>query len=198
MDIFISVVLLFVLSPVLFFICLLIYSVDGRPAFFKQKRVGKDGRPFTILKLRTMRQHTAKKNVTYQTDIDEPWDMGVPDIFIFKSTRQKEVTNLGYFLRKYSLDEIPQLVNVLKGDMSLIGPRPEIPAIADYYNSHQRKRLIVRPGITGYAQVNGRSNMTHGEKIDYDLYYVENCSMLLDAKILFLTIIQVFRAKGAV
>ena len=125
------------------------------------------------------------------------WKEGVPADFIFKTASDSEVTSIGKILRKCSLDELPQLWNVLVGQMSLVGPRPEIPEITAFYNSQQAKRLLVKPGLTGYAQVNGRSEISHGKKIEYDLYYVENCSLLLDYKIFCATISYVIRGKGA-
>ena len=125
------------------------------------------------------------------------WKHGVPDNFIFKSSAENNTTKTGQFLRKYSLDELPQLVNVLRGEMSLIGPRPEIPEITKWYSIHQKARLKIRPGITGLAQVSGRSNMNHGQKVDYDLYYIHNACLLLDIKILFMTMLKVFKTEGA-
>lgn len=134
---------------------------------------------------------------THQTD---DWHNGVPDNFVFKapSEQNPNITKIGHFIRKYSIDELPQLINVLKGEMSIIGPRPEIVAITKHYNDYQRQRLNVKPGITGWAQVNGRSDIDHGTKIKYDLYYVENKSFLLDMKILFFTVVQVITGKNAV
>lgn len=107
------------------------------------------------------------------------------------------MTGIGKLLRKLSLDELPQIINVLKGEMSLVGPRPEVPEITAYYNVEQAKRLNMKPGITGLAQINGRSNIPHGRKINYDIDYVENCSLLLDIKILIRTIRVVFSREGA-
>jgi len=138
----------------------------------------------------TVSRHNEKRH-TYK------WKEGVPDNFQFKTEFDSTVTPIGKVLRKYSLDELPQLLNVLGGHMSLVGPRPEISSITDLYNNHQIQRLLVKPGITGYAQINGRSEITHGKKVEYDLYYVRNCSLLLDIKIIVATIIYVIRAKGA-
>lgn len=128
------------------------------------------------------------------------WADRVPDDFIFKSNDDDNpnITKVGHIIRKYSLDELPQFINVLKGDMSVIGPRPEILPITQCYDQEQKRRLEVKPGISGWAQVNGRSEMNHGEKIKYDLYYVENISLWLDLKILFRTAIQVMVGKGSV
>lgn len=125
------------------------------------------------------------------------WNYNVPEHFVFEKPPDVEVTAIGKIYRRYSLDEIPQLWNVLKGEMSLIGPRPEMIEITKHYSEPQKKRLQVRPGITGYAQVNGRSDITHGQKLQYDLYYAENYSFVLDVKILFKTFFLVLSGKGA-
>lgn len=125
------------------------------------------------------------------------WESEVPEDFYFDKPGHLRITQLGKIYRKYSIDEIPQLWNVLKGDMSIVGPRPEIIEITKHYSWDQKKRLLVKPGITGYAQVNGRSTITHGEKVTHDLYYVKNCSFSLDLKILFRTLVIVVTGKGA-
>lgn len=131
---------------------------------------------------------------------DYNWKNGVPDNFVFKAATEDNpnITGVGRFIRKYSLDELPQFINVLKGDMSIIGPRPEILDISRCYNQYQKQRLNVKPGITGWAQANGRSEMSHGDKIEHDLYYVENFSLWLDVKIFFKTIVQVLVGRGSV
>jgi len=125
------------------------------------------------------------------------WDESVPDEFVFKTENDSQVTKLGKIYRKYSIDELPQLFNVLIGDMSIVGPRPEILEITKHYDRYQAQRLSVKPGITGYAQINGRSEINHGKKIKLDLNYVENCSILLDIKILLNTVLLVLKGKGA-
>ncbi|HFH7731101.1 TPA: sugar transferase, partial [Streptococcus agalactiae] len=125
------------------------------------------------------------------------WDGQVPEDFVFKTPDSLQVTKLGAILRKYSLDELPQIINVIKGDMSLVGPRPEIRNITKFYNETQKQRLLVKPGITGYAQIQGRSDINYGMKIKYDLYYVNHISFLFDFKIICKTILQVLRGKGA-
>lgn len=194
LDIVLSSLLLIICSPVLLVVSLLLYFDDGFPIFFQQTRVGRGGRPFIMKKFRTMPQ-TKKTISEKKEDGKKHWINGVPDSFIFKSNCPPETTRLGAFIRKYSLDELPQLMNVLKGEMSLVGPRPEVSEITDYYNVEQRQRLLVKPGITGFAQVNGRSRLTHGEKIKCDLYYVEHMSLKMDVLVLFQTMKQVIKPE---
>jgi lipopolysaccharide/colanic/teichoic acid biosynthesis glycosyltransferase len=125
------------------------------------------------------------------------WPDGVPNDFLFETPVQQKITRIGKIYRKLSIDELPQLFNVLRGDMSLIGPRPEIPEITQLYTRYQASRLKVKPGMTGYAQINGRSVNNHGMKVEYDLYYIEIQSCGLDIKICVKTIGLVFRGKGA-
>lgn len=196
LDIVLSSILLLLLSPVLLLVSLLLYMDDGSPVIFKQTRIALGEKPFILLKFRTMPWIVPSSN-DEKEDLKKHWIHGVPEDFVFKSSCPQETTKLGEFLRKYSIDELPQLVNVLKGEMSLVGPRPEVSEITDYYNVEQKKRLLVKPGITGYAQVNGRSGLAHGEKISCDLYYVENRSLNLDVRILFQTVKQVFKPENS-
>lgn len=191
-DIIVSAILIIFLLPffLLFFVLLLMFS--GKPVFFKQIRIGQHNKPFVILKLRTM-EPCEKVNHVHQYD----WTDEVPSDFVFKTPSAQKITAIGKIYRKLSIDELPQLFNVLKGDMSLVGPRPEIPEITRFYSNYQRRRLDVKPGITGYAQVNGRSIINHGKKIDYDRYYIDHQSFLLDIKILLKTIRQALFGKGA-
>ncbi len=192
LDIAISLLLLICCLPLFTLLSITIVLLSGRPVFFTQSRTGIRNKSFTIYKFRTMK-------VAKQDDNRHKyeWKEGVPDSFLFKTAGDVTVTSIGKFLRKCSMDELPQLLNVLKGDMSIVGPRPEIPAITDLYNGHQAKRLLVKPGITGYAQINGRSEISHGKKIEYDLYYIKNYSLLLDIKIIIATILFVIRGRGA-
>lgn len=191
-DMTLSMILFICCLPLFMTLPILILIFSGRPIFFRQIRTGVNGKPFLIWKFRTMHQTTNEK----ERHCVE-WQNGVPDEFVFKEEHDSAVTPIGRILRKYSLDELPQLLNVMTGEMSLVGPRPEIPVITDQYNSYQKKRLLVKPGITGYAQVNGRSEINHGKKIEFDLYYVENSTFLLDLKIILMTILYVFTGKGA-
>ncbi|WP_134702552.1 sugar transferase [Ammoniphilus sp. YIM 78166] len=148
----------------------------GTPIFFKQQRPGINGKPFILYKFRTMTDER-----------DEKGEL-LPDHI--------RLTKLGGFIRKYSLDELPQLYNVLKGDMSFVGPRPLLMDYLPLYTEEQAKRHFVKPGITGWAQVNGRNSITWEEKFKLDVWYVENRSILFDLKILLLTVKKVIRSEG--
>jgi putative UDP-galactose phosphate transferase len=164
------------LSPVFVLVMIgLFFANDGKPFFF-QLRPGKDGKIFKIIKFKTM---TDKK--------DENGNL-LPDA--------DRLTKIGSFVRKTSLDEIPQLLNVIKGDMSLVGPRPLLPKYLELYNDFQRRRNEVKPGITGWAQVNGRNSISWEKKFEYDVWYVDNVSFLLDIKILILTVLKVVKSEG--
>lgn len=191
LDIFISSILLPIIVLFMLIIAISLLIVSGRPIFFTQERTGLNYSNFQIWKFRTMRINQIQKSKV------NDWVGGVPEQFVFKNSQDTRMTGIGKLLRKLSLDELPQIINVLKGEMSLVGPRPEVPEITAYYNLEQSKRLYMKPGITGLAQINGRSNIPHGRKINYDIDYVENCSFLLDIKILMRTISVVFSREGA-
>ena len=175
-DFCISLLVLILVSPILILITLLLFfSNKGKPFFF-QLRPGKNDKIFKIIKFKTM------------NDKKESEGNLLSDA--------KRLTKVGAFVRKTSLDEIPQLINVIKGDMSLIGPRPLLPEYLPLYNDFQKRRHEVKPGITGWAQVNGRNLINWQQKFEYDIWYVENISFLLDCKIVFLTIIKVFKREG--
>ena len=164
------------LSPVFVLVTIgLFFANDGKPFFF-QLRPGKDGKIFKIIKFKTM---TDKK--------DENGNL-LPDA--------DRLTKIGSFVRKTSLDEIPQLLNVIKGDMALVGPRPLLPQYLELYNDFQRRRNEVKPGITGWAQVNGRNSISWEKKFEYDVWYVDNVSFLLDIKILIMTVLKVVKSEG--
>ena len=164
------------LSPVFVMVTIgLFFANDGKPFFF-QLRPGKNGKIFKIIKFKTM---TDKK--------DENGNL-LPDA--------DRLTKIGSFVRKTSLDEIPQLLNVIKGDMALVGPRPLLPQYLELYNDFQRRRNEVKPGITGWAQVNGRNSISWEKKFEYDVWYVDNVSFLLDIKILIMTVLKVVKSEG--
>lgn len=176
LDFCIALLSLIVLSPLIVVLIFLLFIANEGQPFFVQARPGKKGHIFNIIKFKTMK------------DLDEA---SLADIH-----SQKRVTKVGGFIRKYSLDEILQLVNVLKGDMSLIGPRPLLMDYLPLYNRVQRQRHDVRPGITGWAQINGRNALSWDEKFKFDVWYLENISFLLDMKILFGTFLKVFNKEG--
>ncbi|MBO5946081.1 MAG: sugar transferase [Clostridia bacterium] len=180
-DIFVSLTLIIILTviPVFIVVPILIKATSKGPVVFKQERVGKDGKIFKIYKFRTMR--------IPEDSIDENGEQLPP---------KKRITKVGRFLRKTSLDELMQLFNVLGGSMSIIGPRPTLPYQVERYTDEQRRRHEMRPGVTGWAQVNGRNDLTWGEKIVFDVEYIDNFSLLMDIKILFKTVAVVFRRDG--
>lgn len=176
-DFTIVLIALLIICPILLVITIWLHFANkGAGAFFFQERPGKDAKIFKVIKYKTM---------TDERDSDGKL---LPDA--------KRLTKVGQFVRKTSLDEIPQLINVLKGDMSLIGPRPLLVQYLPLYSKEQARRHEVRPGITGWAQVNGRNAISWEQKFEYDLCYVNNLSFLLDLKIIFLTIKKVFKSEG--
>lgn len=190
-DIIVALVLLLILLPFMFVVLLVLLLTTGRPVFFTQTRTGIHQQYFMIWKLRTMEMRTVSLDIPIMsTD-------GIPDDFYFKTATDARVTKIGAVLRKLSIDEIPQLINVLKGEMSIVGPRPEVPTITNAYNATQAGRLDVKPGLTGLAQVNGRSDISHGKKIKYDLQYVEEYSLWLDIRIVVKTLYVVLARTGA-
>lgn len=166
-------VLLVLASPIMLVVAVAIRLSMGRPVLFRQRRVGRDGRPFTIHKFRTMR-HPRR-----------------PD-----ETDPERITRLGTLLRRTSIDELPQLWDILRGEMSFIGPRPTLPEQVARYSPRERRRLTVRPGLTGYAQVNGRNALSWPERIELDIWYLENRSLLLDLRIVARTVWNIVRPVG--
>ncbi len=175
-DLIVSLLLIIVLSPVILFTGLLVLASMGRPVLFRQVRPGYKGRPFTIFKFRTMTDDAGRTGR--------------------QSTDEERLTGVGRFLRKFSLDELPQLFNVLKGDLSFVGPRPLLMEYIPLYTPEQARRHDVRPGITGLAQVKGRNAITWEERFDLDIYYVDHQSFRLDMKILVDTVFTVMSRKG--
>ncbi len=175
-DITLALIMLVVLSPVFAVIAAIILLTMGPPVLFRQVRAGLHGKPFTILKFRTM------------LDLRGSDGRLLPD--------EQRLTPLGRFLRNTSLDELPEFINVLKGEMSLVGPRPLLVKYLDLYTPEQARRHLVRPGITGLAQVNGRNALTWEEKFKLDVYYVDNWSLWLDFKILLATVVAVLKRRG--
>lgn len=176
MDIIVSIIglILSLIITIPTYFCLLI--ANNSSPFFVQLRPGKNGKLFCIIKFKTMNDKRDKQGKL------------LPD--------NKRLTSIGKFIRELSIDELPQLINVLKGDMSLIGPRPLLPEYLKHYTPEQAQRHEVRPGITGWAQVNGRNTLSWEKKFEYDVWYVNNQSFSLDAKIFWLTIVKVFKREG--
>lgn len=175
-DYMFGIVLWLIFSPVIVMLSMMIGVSIGRPVFFRQMRPGLRGRPFYIVKFRTM------------TDGRDSSGRFLPD--------EKRITRFGLLLRSTSLDELPELYNVLKGEMSLVGPRPLLMEYLDRYTPEQFKRHDVKPGITGWAQINGRNAISWDQKFDFDLWYVQNHTLWLDLKILAKTITQALKREG--
>lgn len=175
-DFLLALALIIVLSPVFLLLIVLLYLFNQKNVFFFQARPGKDEKVFKIIKFKTM---TDQK--------DESGNL-LPD--------ELRLTKMGKFVRKTSLDELPQLINVLKGDMSFIGPRPLLVSYLPLYDDEQKKRHLIKPGITGWAQINGRNALTWEQKFVYDVFYVNRLSFSLDFKIFLLTIKKVIKSEG--
>jgi sugar transferase EpsL len=176
LDLLLTIPGILVLSPILLFISILVRVKFGTPVIFRQKRPGYLGKPFWIYKFRTM------------TEARDPDDILLPD--------SQRITRLGHFLRSTSLDELPEMFNVLRGEMSWVGPRPLLMQYLDRYSPEQARRHEVLPGITGWAQINGRNALTWEEKFNLDVWYVDHWSPWLDIKILFLSVYKVLRREG--
>lgn len=176
-DFILSLILLLIFFPVLLLVSIWIYFLQKNAGvFFLQERPGKDGKIFRVIKFKTM------------TDKCDDEGNLLPD--------EKRLTKIGKFLRLTSIDELPQLINVLRGDMSLVGPRPLLVQYLPLYSKEQVRRHNVRPGITGWAQVNGRNTISWEDKFKFDVWYVDHCSFILDIRIIFLTIKKVFVQEG--
>jgi len=178
-DVVVAAAALAAAAPFLLVAILAIHLESRGGAFYRQRRVGKDGRQFDVLKLRTM--------------VTGAEDMGAG---LAVSEGDTRITRVGRLLRRTSLDEVPNLVNVLRGDMAIVGPRPTVPVQVDRYTDRQRGRLKVKPGITGWAQVNGRTELPWDERIELDLWYIEHRSWRLDLQILWRTVRMVLGGEG--
>jgi sugar transferase EpsL len=172
----VAIALLLLMFPVFCVLWVLVYLKLGRPVLFKQRRPGHQGEPFTMYKFRSMTEARS----------------GLGDLL----SDEKRITNFGQLLRQFSLDELPELFNVIKGEMSLVGPRPLLMEYLDLYTAEQMRRHEVKPGITGWTQVNGRNHLSWEEKFALDIWYVENQSFWLDLKILFLTVFKIVKREG--
>ena len=179
LDIVASVFLLIVMSPFLLALAIAVVLDSHGPVFFRQERVGRNGRRFLIWKYRTMVPGAVNDGLGIYTHAQDP-----------------RVTRVGRFLRRHSLDELPQLLNILAGEMSLVGPRPTLAYQVDKYDATQRRRLLAPPGVTGWAQIHGRNRLTWPQRIEYDVWYVDHWSLGLDLQILFRSVGTVLRSEG--
>ena len=191
-DVIISVIGLIVLSPI-FLILAIIIKLDSKgPVFFAHTRYGKDGKKFKMYKFRTMYENAQDMINDFTPEQMKEWKEN------FKLQDDPRITKVGKFLRKTSLDELPQIVNIIKGDLSIIGPRPVIEEELEKYGDNKEKFLSVTPGLTGYWQANGRSSTTYEQRMEMELYYIDNISPKLDVKIFFKTIESVIKKEGAI
>ena len=179
LDLMIAALALAVSSPVLAAAALATWIESGRPIVFRQRRIGRGGEPFDLFKLRTMVHDAERIGAGIAVDAGDP-----------------RITRVGSLLRRFSIDELPNLVNVLRGDMAIVGPRPTIQVQVDQYTPRQRRRLEVRPGITGWAQVHGRASLPWHERIELDVWYVEHRSLALDLRVIALTIRLILSGRG--
>ena len=189
-DITASITALVLLLPLMLIVGLLIKLDSKGPIFYSQERVGKKGRTFRFWKFRSMTADSDKMQVLLDSESDS-------NDLRFKMTEDPRITGIGKFIRKYSIDELPQLWNVLKGDMALVGPRPPLPREVDQYSVYHLRRLAVTPGITCTWQIGGRANIPFEQQIEMDLEYIRNRSLLEDLRILFLTPYAVVSGNGA-
>ena len=191
-DVIISIIGLIVLSPI-FLILAIIIKLDSKgPVFFAHTRYGKDGKKFKMYKFRTMYENAQDMINDFTPEQMKEWKEN------FKLQDDPRITKVGKFLRKTSLDELPQIVNIIKGDLSIIGPRPVIEEELEKYGDNKDKFLSVTPGLTGYWQANGRSSTTYEQRMEMELYYIDNISPKLDVKIFFKTIESVIKKEGAI
>lgn len=189
-DICLSTAALVVLSPLLLVIAILIYLEDKGPVIYSQTRIGKDGRAFKLYKFRSMCVDADEK----LKDLQELNERDGP---VFKIKNDPRVTKVGKFIRKTCIDELPQLVNIIKGDMSIVGPRPPLPNEVEQYNSYQKQRLLVVPGLTCYWQIQKGEETTFDEWVELDLKYIKERSILLDFRLILLTFKVILSGKGA-
>jgi len=190
LDIIVSVVGLLLTAPILFIACLAIKLDSPGPAFFSQERIGLNGKPFRMVKLRTMVMGAERQlvQVLAANPLQGP---------VFKIPNDPRVTRVGRFLRRWSLDELPQFWNVLRGEMSLVGPRPEESWVVAQYDDQQRSRLMVKPGLTGPMQVSGRGDLDMDARLKLELDYIHNYSISDDLKILIKSLPAIISGKGA-
>lgn len=190
-DIILGCIGLVLLSPV-FLILAICIKIDSKgPVIFAHKRIGKNGKKFNMYKFRSMYENAEEMIENFNEEQKREWQEN------FKLENDPRITKVGKFLRKTSLDELPQIINIIKGDLSIIGPRPIVDEELEKYGENKEKFLSITPGLTGYWQANGRSNTTYEERMQMELYYIDNQSLWLDIKIFFKTIVSVLKKEGA-
>ena len=189
-DIAASCAAMVILSPVFLITAIAILLEDGGPVFFVQPRAGKDMKPFSMYKFRSMCKDADKKFAQMQKDNEQSGHA-------FKIKDDPRITKVGKFIRKYSIDELPQLINILKGDMSIVGPRPILTFQMEACNEYEKQRLLVKPGLTCYWQISGRANIAWDEWVELDLKYIEDMGILTDIKMIWKTIPVIFYGDGA-
>lgn len=190
-DFLVSLFALVILSPFFLAIAIVIKIDSKGSVFFKHKRIGKNGKYIYIYKFRTMVENAEELIKKFDKKQMKEFEKN------FKLENDPRITRVGKFLRKTSLDELPQLINILKGDMSLVGPRPVVDGEIDKYGFKKNKFLSVTPGLTGYWACNGRSDIDYDKRIEMELYYVDHCSLILDIKIILKTVVAVIKKEGA-
>ena len=180
-----------VLSPFFLIISIFIKGTSKGPVFFVHERVGLNGKKFKLIKFRTMVNNAEEMIASFSPEQKKEWEEN------YKLKDDPRITKIGKFLRRTSLDELPQLINILKGDMSIVGPRPVVDEELNWYGDKKDKLLSVKPGLTGWWAVNGRSNVPYPERCDLELYYVDHISFALDAKIILKTLGAIIKKDGA-
>ena len=192
LDIIIATVGLVVLSPVFLLLSIFIKINSRGPAFFAHTRIGKDGKKFKMYKFRTMYEDAEEMIKNFTPEQKKEWEEN------YKLKNDPRITRIGRILRKTSLDELPQIINIIKGDLSIIGPRPIVDKELEKYGESKEKFLSVTPGLTGYWQANGRSDTTYNQRMKMELYYVDHISLNLDVQIFFKTFVSVLKKEGAI
>ena len=182
LDIIVSLIALPFVLVISLILSVVIFFYDGGMPFYFAERLGKNGKAFKMYKLRTM-----KKNMP---------DLRNPDGSTYNSEDDYRLTSCGKWIRRFSLDELPQVLNVLKGEMSLVGPRPDLPSQEKFYVGNERDKLLVRPGITGYSQAYFRNSISWKERIGFDIFYIQNVSFIMDMKIILKTVTALFQSKN--
>ncbi len=192
LDVIVASIGLVILSPVFLLLAILIKVNSKGSVFFAHTRIGKDGKKFKMYKFRTMYENAEEMIKNFSPEQKKEWEEN------YKLKEDPRITSIGKILRKTSLDELPQIINIIKGDLSIIGPRPVIDRELEKYGESKEKFLSITPGLTGYWQANGRSETTYKQRMKMELYYVDHISLRLDLQIFFKTFVSVFKREGAI